>query len=347
MDPHQLPKVELHLHLDTSLSYDVVRVLSPEVTREEYERDFRAPDRCTNLAEFLLSATRGFLLMQTEHNLNLVVDDIFRQLAADNILYAELRFAPLLHLECGLTPEQVVRIVDRAVERNIRSTGIEARIILCTLRHYARAQSLYTAHLVHDFRGSRVVAIDLAADEARFPLNPHIDAYRYCRDHGLFRTAHAGEALGPGSVRDTLRLLDPTRIGHGTRSYEDADLVEQLKKTRIHLELCPHSNVQIIPSLTSMATHPIDRLYRAGVRLNINTDGRMCTPTNMNREYLSVVETFGWTAADFLATNLMAIDAAFCDDASKERLRASLHAAYAPLLQNSESVPSLPIIQLP
>lgn len=331
MDPHKLPKVELHLHLDTSLSYDVVRVLSPEVTREEYERDFRAPDPCVNLAEFLLCAARGFLLMQTEENLNLVVDDIFRQLSADNILYAELRFAPFLHLECGLTPERVVRIVDRAVERNIRSTGIEARIILCTLRHYARAQSLYTAHLVHDFRGSRVVAIDLAADEARFPLAPHIPAYRYCQEHGLHRTAHAGEALGPASVWETLYQLQPSRIGHGVRSHEDPALVRHLRETGIHLELCPHSNVQIVPSLATMANHPIDRLYRAGVRLNINTDGRMCTPTNMNREYTSVAQTFGWQQQEFLATNLMAVDAAFCDEATKSRLRAALYAAYAEL----------------
>lgn len=328
MDPHKLPKVELHLHLDTSLSYDVVRILSPEVTREEYERDFRAPDPCVNLAEFLLRAARGFLLMQTEPNLNLVVDDIFRQLAADNILYAELRFAPFLHLECGLTPEQVVRIVDRAVERNIRATGIEARIILCTLRHYARAQSLYTAHLVHDFRGSRVVAIDLAADEARFPIGPHIPAYRYCLENGLYRTAHAGEALGPASVWETLHQLQPTRIGHGVRSHEDPALVAHLRETGIHLELCPHSNVQIIPSLGSMACHPIDKLYRAGVRLNINTDGRMCTPTNMNREYTSVAETFGWQPQDFLTTNLMAIDAAFCDEPTKSRLRQLLLTAY-------------------
>ena len=328
MDIKKLPKIELHLHLDCSLSYDVVQILDPRVTREEYDRDFIAPARCTNLAEFLRCAPRGFGLMQSEASLTLVVEDLFRQLAADNIIYAEIRFAPLLHLEGGLTPEQVVRITDEATARMISSTGIEARLILCTLRHYTAEQSLETAKLVQQFKGTRVTALDIAADEAGFPLAPHVEAYRYAREHNLFRTAHAGEALGPESVWETLRLLAPTRIGHGTRSYEDSALVEHLKQERIHLELCPTSNVQIIPSIETWQQHPIDLLYRAGVPLNINTDGRMCTPTNMNKEYEGMSTVFHWTTKEFLATNLMAIEAAFCEEALKTQLRSTLSTAY-------------------
>jgi adenosine deaminase len=329
MDVHSLPKIELHLHIDCSLSYSVVQTLAPEVTREEYDRDYIAPARCTNLAEFLRCAPRGFGLMQTEEQLRLVVEDLFRQLQADNIIYAELRFAPLLHLEAGLTPHQVVHAVDAATKRMIAATGIEARIILCTLRHYTAEQSLATAKLVDDFLGTRVVALDLAADEAGYPLAPHIEAYKFAREHNLFRTAHAGEALGPESVWETLRLLQPTRIGHGTRSYEDPALVEHLRREHIHLELCPTSNVQIIPSIPTWEAHPIDHLYRAGVSLNVNTDGRMCTPTNMNKEYEGMARIFGWTREQFLDTNLMAVDAAFVEDSVKQRLRATLNAAYA------------------
>jgi adenosine deaminase len=329
MDVRALPKIELHLHLDCSLSYDVVHTLAPAVTREEYDRDYIAPARCTNLAEFLRCAPRGFGLMQTEEQLRLVVEDLFRQLQADNIIYAEIRFAPLLHLEDGLTPGQVVHAVDNATRRMIAATGIEARIILCTLRHYTAAESLATAKLVEQFCGSRVTALDIAADEAGYPLAPHVEAYKFAREHNLFRTAHAGEALGPESVWETLRLLQPTRIGHGTRSYEDPLLVEHLKRERIHLELCPSSNVQIIPSIPDWEHHPIDRLYRAGVPLNVNTDGRMCTPTNMNQEYEGMARVFGWTGEDFLATNLMAVDAAFVEEEVKQRLRERLIAAYA------------------
>jgi adenosine deaminase len=198
---------------------------------------------------------------------------------------------------------------------------MHACLILCTLRHFTEAQSLQTATLVEKFRGSRVVALDLAGDEAGFPLDAHIEAYRYAREHGLFRTAHAGEALGPESVWETLRRLDPQRIGHGTRSIEDPKLVEHLRKKRIHLELCPTANVQIIPSIRSMEEHPIDRLYRAGVSLNVNSDSRMLTPTTLTKEYESLERVFNWTEQDLLRTNLMGLDAAFVSDDVKKRLK--------------------------
>jgi adenosine deaminase len=157
----------------------------------------------------------------------------------------------------------------------------------------------------------------------------HTEAYRYAREHGLARTAHAGEACGPESVWETLRLLQPSRIGHGTRSYEDPALVEFLRREGIHLELCPSSNVQIIPSIESWAQHPIDRLYRAGVRLNANTDTRMLTRTTLTHEYEMLHRVFGWGSAEFLQTNGMALDAAFVEEAVKARLKQRLADGYA------------------
>lgn len=324
-----LPKVELHLHLDCSLSYAVVARLAPSVSRAEYERDFVAPARCANLADFLARAPNGFRLMQTPPALEAVTEDLFQQLQADGVIYAELRFAPLLHLEQGLTPERVVAVVERATDRLSAATGLEARLILCSLRHFTPAQSLATARLVEAFRGSRVAALDLAGDEAGYPLAGHIAAYDYARERGLFRTAHAGEGAGPESVWETLRVLQPTRVGHGTRSAEDPALVEHLRAARVHLELCPSANVQIIPSLPNWEAHPIDRLYRAGVRLNANTDSRMLTPTTLTREYEGLQRIFGWGPAEWLATNLMAVEAAFTDEAGKEPLRRRLADAYA------------------
>jgi adenosine deaminase len=254
----------------------------------------------------------------------LVTEDLFAQLAEDGVIYVEIRFAPLLHTAQGLTAERVVEIVDDATERMSCSSGIEARLILCTLRHFTAAQSMETAKLVEKFRGSRVTALDLAADEAGFPLDAHLDAYRHTREKEIFRTAHAGEALGPESVRETLRLLHPTRLGHGVRSIEDAQLLEELKQSRIHLEVCPSSNVQIIPSIPTLDKHPIDQLYRAGVSLSVNTDTRMLTPTTLTLEYEKLAQTFGWSAKDFLQTNLMGIDAAFAHETVKARIRKRL-----------------------
>jgi adenosine deaminase len=328
MDLRRLPKIELHLHLDCSLSYQAVSALAPPVTREEYQRDYVAPARCANLADFLSRAPKGFQLMQTEDSLRLVTEDVFQQLIVDGVIYAEIRFAPLLHTDRGLSPERVVAVVERSVDRLVRETGMQAGLILCTLRHFTEAQSLLTAELVENFCGSRVVALDLAGDEAGFPLDAHIGAYRYAREHGLFRTAHAGEAVGPESVWETLRLLDPHRIGHGTRSIEDPKLVAHLRRERIHLELCPSANVQIIPSIRNMEEHPIDRLYRAGVSLNVNSDSRMLTPTTLTKEYEKLQHVFNWSEQDLLRATLMGMEAAFADEEVKQLLgKRLLHAS--------------------
>ena len=145
----------------------------------------------------------------------------------------------------------------------IRETGIEARLILCTLRHFSESQSMETAKLVEDFRDSRVAALDIAGDEAGFPLAPHIPAFRYAAGRGLFRTAHAGEALGPESVWETLEHLAPTRIGHGTRSIEDPALVAPPPRparfiwNSAHRRTCrsspPSTTGPRIPSIVSIA----------------------------------------------------------------------------------------------
>jgi len=331
MELRSLPKIELHLHLDCSPSFRAISTLAPAVTREEYQREYVAPKRCTNLADFLSRAPRGIALMQTESALRLVVEDLFQQLVEDGVIYAEIRFAPLLHTERGLTPERVVAAVEDAAERLASETGVQAGLILCTLRHFNEEQSLRTVRLVEEFRGSRVVALDLAADEAGFPLDAHVGAYRHAREYGLFRTAHAGEARGPESVWETLKLLDPQRIGHGTRSIEDPLLVEHLRREGIHQELCPSSNVQIIPSIQRWEEHPIDRLYRAGVSLSVNTDSRMLTPTTLTGEYEGLRSVFQWSEEEFLHTNLMALDAAFAAETVKDQLRNRLRRAYAPV----------------
>ena len=321
-----LPKVELHLHLDCSLSFKAVSKLDGSISLEEYQSEFIAPPRCTSLADFLTRAPRGFQLMQDESALELVVEDLFEQLAADGVIYAEIRFAPLLHLERGLTPERVVAAADRATDASIRSSGIDARLILCTLRHFDREQGLHTARLVEQFRGSRVAALDIAGDEAGYPIAPQVPAFRYAIEHGLHRTAHAGEARGAESVWETLRVFQPSRIGHGVRSIEDPALVEHLIRERIHLEVCPTSNLQTGIS-RDYAEHGVDKLYRAGVPLSISTDTRTITNITLNEEYANLAEHFAWTEDDFSACNEAAIDAAFIEEPLKDALKKQLTAA--------------------
>lgn len=293
--------------------------LAPHISRAEYEAEFIAPSQCASLADFLTRAPRGFQLMQTEEALRIVTEDVFDQLRSDDVVYAELRFAPLLHTYQGLTPAAVVAAVDRATEQCIQATGIEARLILCTLRHFQPDQSLETAHLVKQFAGSRVVALDIAGDEAGYPVDAHIPAYQFAIDSGLYRTAHAGEARGAESVWETLEILQPMRIGHGVRSVEDASLLSHLRDRRIHLEVCPSSNVQT-RAFRSFPEHSIDRLYRAGVPLGINTDARTITNVTLEEEYARLHQAFGWNEEEFLAANREALRAAFIEDRLRQRL---------------------------
>ena len=322
-----LPKVELHLHLDCSLSYDVVKKIDPAVTQEEYQYDFIAPPKCLDLVDFLKRAIKGYQLMQTKEALQLVVQDVFKQLKADNTLYAEIRFAPFLHTEKGLTPYEVVQTIEAATAEAVMQTGVEARLILCTLRHYSKEQSMATVKLVEQFKGTYVAAFDIAGDEAGCPVTNHMDAFDYAREKGLHITAHAGEASGPESVWETLEHFKPTRIGHGARSVEDQKLVEHLREKKIHLEICPSCNVQ-----TSMydeyKDHPVDQLKKEGVSLSINTDCRTIVDVTLTGEYNKLQKTFGWTKQDFFDCNVNALNAAFIPDELKTKLLIKLAEGY-------------------
>lgn len=318
-----MPKAQLHLHLDCAISFGAAAALAPSLTLAEYRRDFVAPAKCTNLADFLTRPPRIVALMQEPRALELVVEDLHDQLQADGTVYAEIRFAPHLHTERGLSPAEVVRIVEAAAERASKATAVQTRLILCTLRHFSVEQSLETARLVREFRGSRVVALDIAGAEADYPLDPHEPAFRFAAEHDLFRTAHAGEAAGPESVWETLARLRPQRIGHGVRAIADPALVAHLRDRRVHLELCPSCNVQT-DVVATYREHPIDRLYRAGVHLSVNTDSPTITDVTLSREHERLREAFGWTDAELLACTRNAIEAAFVEDSVRAQLLATL-----------------------
>ena len=302
MDYQVLPKIELHLHLDCSLSYEVVKQLDPSISLMAYQEAFIAPPKCTDLADFILRALKGVDLMQTATALRLVTLDLFRQLKADNVIYAEIRFAPLLHIEGGLSPKEVVSIVNEAVTEGIAATGVEAGLILCTLRHYAEVQSMETVQLVKDFQGTNVVGFDIAADEAGFPIDNHLKAFQFAQDHGLNITAHAGEAKGAESVWETLQHFHPSRVGHGVRSIEDPELIAFLQEKNIHLEVCPTSNVQT-NVVDEIKNHPADKIYQSGVSMSINTDARTIANVTLASEYALLENVFNWQKAHFLAKN--------------------------------------------
>lgn len=322
-----LPKVELHLHLDCSPSAELLGRLDPSITPEVYQHDIQLKHKVTDLADFLRRIPRLLALMQSESQLREFTHDLFKQLKAEKVIYAEIRFAPLQHIAGGLSDEQVVTIVEAATREAIAETGVEARLILCCLRHFNREQSMRTAELAKAFQGSLVAGLDLAADEAGFTIDAHRDAFAFAREHGIKRTAHAGEACGADSVTETLDVLKPSRIGHGVRAIDDPALVRRLVHEGIHLEVCPSCNV-IIDVFPILECHPIDELFKAGVSLSINTDGRTVPAVTLGEEYQKLQDVFGWTPDMIQRCNRNAIKASFADEATKKRLLAKLETTH-------------------
>jgi len=313
-----VPKVELHTHLDCSIGYEVARRLTPDLSLEEFEDRFVAPTPCQDLTEFLACVAPSVSMMQTHTALRLSVQSLFRRLADDGVVYAEVRFAPLLHL-AELSPESVIETVLDEMKAQESEHHLRSGLILCTLRHFDEAQSLATARLVSRYAADGVVALDIAGDEAGFGLEPHRAAFQMVNDSAAHTTAHAGEARAADSVWETLSLLHPERIGHGVRSVDDARLVDRLVEDGIHLEVCPAVNlqIQIYPDLQN---HPVDELRRRGVRLSINTDGRTVVGTSLNEDYARLEATFGWGASAFGEINANAAEASFADDETKSWL---------------------------
>lgn len=326
-DVKNLPKIELHLHLDCSLSFDVVQKLDPEISEQEYTNQFKAPAKCRDLADYIWRSQQSISLMQSARALELVTQDLFNQLKADNVIYAEIRFAPLEHTRESLSATEVVEAVNDAVSTQIAETGIQAGVILCTLRHYSKNQSMKTAKLVNQHRNSHVAGFDIAGDEAGYPIGNHISAFEFANSKGLNCTAHAGEARGADSVWETLEYFNPSRLGHGVRSIEDKKLMAHLVESNIHLEVCPTSNVQT-DVYESIEDHKINQLLEAGLSLGVNTDTRTISDVTLADEYQTMEKVFDWKQSTLFNANMEAANHAFTDDKTKSWLRAKLKQAY-------------------
>lgn len=328
MNTLTLPKIELHLHLDCSLSFGLVKKLVPGITEDQFNSEYKIEGNCSDLTEYINSAESAIRLMQTTENLEMVVEDLFRQLEKDHVLYAEIRFAPLLHTREGLKAYQVVQTVADATEKCVKSTGIEAGIILCTLRHFSEEESVATVELVKKYlNSSRVCGFDMAGDEAGYPIDNHVKAFEQAHRHQIPCTSHAGEACGAASVSETLNSLQPQRIGHGVRSLEKEILVKRLVDDDIHLEVCPTSNIKT-NVFADIRRHNIDSIFRHGISMSVNTDGRTLSDVTLAEEYQKLVTHFNWRTDHFKKCNLEAIRHAFTTDDVKKRIREQLINAY-------------------
>jgi adenosine deaminase len=321
-----LPKVELHVHLDCCLSFKGLSRIDPTISESFYKKNFIGTS-CSCLKDYIRCADTALEYMQTKEQLEIVIEDLFDQLTNDNVIYAEIRFAPLLHQKKGLSSKNVVEIVSNKTKIESEKSGIEVGLILCTLRHFSVDQSLQTVKLVKDFSNKNVVGFDIAADEAGFPIDNHIKSFQFARDNNIFCTAHAGEALGADSVTNTLKYLKPNRIGHGVRCIEDNSLIEKIKKENIHLEICVTSNM-VTKVFNNLKDHPVDFLLNKGISLSINTDGRTISDTTLNKEYVLLNKEFNWLKNKFLEVNINAMKASFSSNEVKNKIISILNQNY-------------------
>ena len=326
------PKALLHDHLDGGLRPATVIDLAgrcaydglPSTDEAQLAAWFRTAAHSGSLVRYLEPFAHTVAVMQTPEALHRVACECVEDLAADNVVYAEIRFAPELHLGGGLSLDEVVEAVLAGFvdgERAAAATGrtIVVRTLVTAMRHAARSRDI--AELAIRFRDSGVVGFDIAGAEAGYPPSRHLDAFEYMRANNARFTIHAGEAFGIPSIHEALAFCGADRLGHGVRLVDDIEefadgtaslgrLAALVRDKRIPLELCPSSNVQT-GAVPSIEKHPFDLLARLLFRVTVNTDNRLMSDTTMSREMFRLVETFGYGWSDLARFTINAMKSAF------------------------------------
>ncbi|SIR80462.1 adenosine deaminase [Williamsia sterculiae] len=357
------PKVLLHDHLDGGLRPSTVLELAQQVgypdlpasDTESLARWFRTAADSGSLEQYLETFAHTVAVMQTAAALERVARECAEDLAADGVVYAEVRFAPEQHLQAGLDLDEVVEAVLRGFtegEQNAAQAGkrIKVRCLVTAMRHAAR--SLEIAELAVRFRARGVVGFDIAGAEAGFPPSRHLDAFEYMRAHNAPFTIHAGEAFGLPSIHEAISFCGTDRLGHGVRVIDDielppgtdpaattfpdvtlGDIANYVRDKRIPLELCPSSNVQT-GAVTDIASHPFNVLARLRFRVTVNTDNRLMSDTTMSREFKKLADQFGYGWSDLERFTVNAMKSAFIHfDERLELIDEVIKPGYAVLIE--------------
>jgi len=326
------PKVLLHDHLDGGLRPLTVVELAeetgyadlPSTDPDELARWFAAAAYSGSLERYLETFRHTVGVTQTADALRRVARECAEDLAADGVVYAEVRFAPELHLERSLDPHQVVEEVLAGFAEGQRLAAaaghrIRVGVLLTAMRTATHSRQI--AELSVEYRDRGVVGFDIAGAEAGFPPTRHLDAFEYLRRENAHFTIHAGEAFGLPSIWEALQWCGADRLGHGVRIVDDIEigpdgeahlgrLAAYVRDCRIPLEMCPSSNVQT-GAADSIETHPIGLLRRLGFRVTVNTDNRLMSGTSMTHEMELLSAAFGYGLNDMQWFAINAMKSAF------------------------------------
>jgi adenosine deaminase len=326
------PKVLLHDHLDGGLRPETIVDLAradgyeglPTTDPEELRAWFVEAASSGSLERYLETFAHTVGVTQTADGLRRVARECAEDLAADHVVYAEVRFAPELHLERGLTEHQIVEEVLAGFaegQRNAAAAGHPIRIGVLLTAIRTATHSRRIAELTVEYRDRGVVGFDIAGAEAGFPPTRHLDAFEYLRRENAHFTIHAGEAFGLPSIWEALQWCGADRLGHGVRIVDDIEitpdgtpqlgrLAEYVRDRRIPLEMCPSSNVQT-GAAESIERHPIGLLRRLGFRVTVNTDNRLMSSTSMTHEMELLCDAFGYGLNDLQWFTVNAMKSAF------------------------------------
>ncbi len=329
-----LPKFDQHVHLDGSMRPSTVRELVrmlPEdrklATTLDIERALFPPQRCT-LEEYLKAFEITVAVLQSEAALERAAYELCEDAATENVIYMEVRFAPLLHLQDGLAPQQVVEAVLAGMHRAESVYTIKTGLILCGMKHKPPARSIQTARLAAEYLEKGVVGFDLAGPEMSFPPSLHREAIEIAKQAGLHVTIHAGEGCCPEQIKEAIEL-GAERIGHGVYLYKDEATEHVVVERGIPLEICPTSNLQISGVMDSYADHPLKRYLDLGIRVTLNTDNRLMSRIDVTHEFEKVIDTFSLSRDQVKTILLNSASAAFAPEEVRNSLRTQVDEAFS------------------
>ncbi|MFE2580792.1 adenosine deaminase [Streptomyces sp. NPDC059378] len=322
----RLPKAVLHDHLDGGLRPATVVELAAKIGHTLPTTD---PDALAawyydaansgDLVRYIATFEHTLAVMQNREGLLRVAEEYVLDLAADGVVYAEVRYAPELNTRGGLSMSEVVETVQEGLAAGMAKaaaagTPVRVGTLLCGMRMFDRVRE--AADLAVVYRDAGVVGFDIAGAEDGFPPADHLAAFEHLRRESVPFTIHAGEAHGLPSIHQALQVCGAQRIGHGVRITEDivdgklGRLAGWVRDRRIALEMCPTSNLQT-GAATSIAEHPITALKDLGFRVTLNTDNRLVSGTTMTREMTLLVEQAGWGVEDLRTVTVNALKSAF------------------------------------
>ncbi|HEO7244943.1 TPA: adenosine deaminase [Streptococcus agalactiae] len=328
----ELAKAELHCHLDGSLSLPAIRKLAnmADIILPSSDKELRkyviAPAQTESLVDYLKTFEFIRPLLQTKEALRFAAYDVARQAALENVIYIEIRFAPELSMDKGLTASDTVLAVLEGLADAQKEFNIVARALVCGMRQSSHKTTKDIIKHIVDLAPKGLVGFDFAGDEFSYPTDSLVDLIQEVKRSGYPMTLHAGECGCAKHIADSLNL-GIKRMGHVTALTGQRDLIKRFVEEDAVAEMCLTSNLQT-KAASSIQSFPYQELYDAGGKITINTDNRTVSDTNLTKEYSLFVTYFGTKIEDFLVFNQNAVKASFTSDSEKDTLLHKLHENY-------------------